>query len=98
MKVEEVEKVRELLEKLGEEALIVRLDSFIALNKGLETKRGEDYIRLSILGFLEGLLLSLKMKYPENGEIIEVYEEIRAKRAELDELFRKPRMRSLRIR
>ena len=95
MKVEEVERVRELLEKLGEEALIVRLDSFIALNEGLETKRGEDYIRLSILGFLEGLLLSLKMKYPGKGEIIEVYEEIKAKRVELDELFRKPAMQNI---
>jgi len=95
MKVEEVERVRELLERLGEEALIVRLDSFIALNEGLETKRGEDYIRLSILGFLEGLLLSLKMKYPGKGEIIEVYEEIKAKRVELDELFRKPAMQNI---
>ncbi|WP_456420489.1 DUF3216 domain-containing protein [Thermococcus sp.] len=95
MKVEEVERVRELLERQGEEALIVRLDSFIALNEGLETKKGEDYIRLSILSFLEGLLLSLKMKYPGNGEIIELYEEIKEKRAELDELFRKPAMQNL---
>ncbi|NJE53714.1 DUF3216 domain-containing protein [Thermococcus sp. 21S9] len=95
MKVEEAERVRELLKELGEEALIARLDSFIALNEGLETKKGEDYIRLSILGFLEGLLMTLKMKYPENGEVVELYEEIRAKRSELDKLFRKPAMQNL---
>jgi len=96
MKVEEAEKVRALLEELGEDALIARLDSFVALNEGLETKKGEDYVKLSILGFLEGLLMSLKMKYPENGEVVELYEEIKAKRAELDELFRKPAMQNLR--
>jgi len=95
MKVEEVEKVRALLEELGEETLIARLDSFIALNEGLETKKGEDYIKLSILSFLEGLLMTLKMKYPENEEVGELYEEIREKRAELDELFRKPKMQNL---
>ena len=95
MKVEEAERVRTLLEELGEEALIGRLDSFIALNEGLETKKGEDYIKLSILSFLEGLLMTLKMKYPEKGEVAELYEEIKAKRAELDELFRKPAMQNL---
>jgi hypothetical protein len=95
MKVEEVEKVRALLEELGEETLIARLDSFIALNEGLTTKKGEDYIKLSILSFLEGLLMTLKMKYPENEEVGELYEEIREKRAELDELFRKPKMQNL---
>ncbi|WP_099210820.1 DUF3216 domain-containing protein [Thermococcus henrietii] len=96
MKVEEAEKVRALLKELGEEALIARLDSFIALNEGLETKKGEDYIKLSILSFLEGLLMTLKMKYPGKGEVVDLYEEIRAKRAELDELFRKPAMQNLR--
>lgn len=95
MKVEEAERVRTLLEELGEEALIGRLDSFIALNEGLETKKGEDYIKLSILSFLEGLLMTLKIKYPEKGEVAELYEEIKAKRAELDELFRKPAMQNL---
>ncbi|GAB6135378.1 DUF3216 domain-containing protein [Thermococcus prieurii] len=96
MKVEEAEKVRALLKELGEEALIARLDSFIALNEGLETKKGGDYIKLSILSFLEGLLMTLKMKYPGKGEVADLYEEIRAKRAELDELFRKPAMQNLR--
>ncbi|WP_297534799.1 DUF3216 domain-containing protein [Thermococcus sp.] len=95
MKVEEAERVRELLKELGEDALIARLDSFIALNEGLETKKGEDYIKLSILGFLEGLLTTLKMKYPENGEVVKLYEEIKAKRAELDKFFRKPAMQNL---
>ncbi|AFL95953.1 hypothetical protein CL1_1757 [Thermococcus cleftensis] len=95
MKVEEVERVRALLEELGEDALIARLDSFVKLNEGLESKKGEDYVRLSVLSFLEGLLMSLKLKYPENGEIGELYEEVRARRAELDELFRKPAMQNL---
>lgn len=95
MKVEEVAKVKELLEELGEKALIARVDSFMALNEGLETKKGKDYIRLSVLSFLEGLLMTLKMKYPEKGEVADLYEEIKAKRAELDELFRKPKMQNL---
>jgi len=95
MKVEEATKVKELLEELGEKALIARVDSFIALNEELETKKGEDYIRLSILSFLEGLLMTLKMKYPGNEKVLELYEEVRKKRAELDELFRKPAMQNL---
>jgi len=92
MKVEEVGKVRALLEELGEEALIERLDSFIAMNEGLETKKGEDYVRLSILGFL---LMSLRIRHPGNEGIEALYDEVRAKRAELDELFRKPKMQNL---
>jgi len=95
VKVEEVERVRKLLERLGEEALSARLDSFVALNEGLETKRGEDFIRLSILGFLEGMLTSLRMKYPDNEDVEGLYQEIKAKRRELDELFRKPAMQNL---
>ncbi|WP_457741832.1 DUF3216 domain-containing protein [Thermococcus sp.] len=95
MNVEEVERVRALLKELNEETLIARLDAFLRFNEGLETKKGEDYIRLSILSFLEGLLMSLKIKYPENRKIKELYEEIRAKRAELDELLRKPKMQNI---
>ena len=95
MKMEEVEKTRALLEELGEKVLIARLDSFVRLNEGLETKKGEDYVKLSILGFLEGMLMTLKTKYGENEKVTRLYEEIRAKRAELDELFRKPKMQNL---
>ncbi|WP_297479392.1 DUF3216 domain-containing protein [Thermococcus sp.] len=95
MKVEEVERVKALLKELGEKELIERIDSFVRLNEGLETKKGEDYIRLSILSFLEGLLMSLKLKYPENEKVRGLYSEISAKRAELDELFRKPAMQNL---
>ncbi len=96
IEVPEVERVRVLLERLGEDELIQRLDSFLALNEGLETKRGEDFIRVSILGFLEGLLVSLGVRYPGNEEIKALKEEISRKRAELDELFRKPAMQNLR--
>ncbi len=95
VEVPEVEEVRKLLEELDEEALLARLDSFVTLNDGLETKRGEDYIKLSILSFLEGLLTSLRMKYPKKGRVGKLYEEVKAKRMELDELFRKPAMRNL---
>lgn len=95
MKVEEVERVKAILEELGERELIERVESFVRLNEGLETKKGEDYIRLSILSFLEGLLMSLKLKYPGNEKLSELYSEINAKRAELDELFRKPAMQNL---
>ncbi|WP_297494438.1 DUF3216 domain-containing protein [Thermococcus sp.] len=95
MKVEEVERVKALLKELGEKELIERIDSFVRLNEGLETKKGEDYIRLSILSFLEGLLMSLKLKYSENEKVRGLYLEISAKRAELDELFRKPAMQNL---
>ncbi|WP_297521008.1 DUF3216 domain-containing protein [Thermococcus sp.] len=95
MKGEEVERVKALLEELGERELIERVESFVRLNEGLETKKGEDYIRLSILSFLEGLLMSLKLKYPGNKKLRGLYSEISAKRAELDELFRKPAMRNL---
>ncbi|WP_457750880.1 DUF3216 domain-containing protein [Thermococcus sp.] len=95
MKMEEVEKTRALLEELGEKVLIARLDSFVRLNEGLETKKGEDYVKLSILSFLEGLLMTLSMKYPKNRDVKGLYEEVKAKRAELDELFRKPKMQNL---
>ena len=95
MKMEEVEKTRALLEELEEKVLIARLNSFVRLNEGLETKKGEDYVKLSILGFLEGMLMTLKTKYGEDEKVARLYEEIRAKRAELDELFRKPKMQNL---
>jgi len=93
--VPEVEEVRELLEELNERALIARLDSFVRLNEGLESKRGEDFIRVSILGFLEGLLVSLKRKYPSDSRVKDLYERVSARRQELDELFRKPAMQNL---
>ncbi|NJF24866.1 DUF3216 domain-containing protein [Thermococcus sp. Bubb.Bath] len=93
--VPEVEEVRELLEGLGEKELIKRLDSFVALNEGLESKRGKDFIRVSVLGFLEGLLVSLRKKYSGDTRIESLYEKVSARRRELDELFRKPAMQNL---
>jgi len=95
VEVPEVEEVRKLLEKLGERELMARLDSFVALNDGLESKRGEDFIRVSILGFLEGVLTVLRGKYPGNAEIAELHGRVSERRKELDELFRKPAMQNL---
>ncbi|QDA31727.1 DUF3216 domain-containing protein [Thermococcus indicus] len=93
--VPEVTEVRNLLEELGENALITRLDSFVALNEGLESKKGEDFIKVSILGFLEGITTTLRMKYPGDERVARLHERVRARRAELDELFRKPKMSNL---
>jgi len=95
VQVPEVKEVRKLLENLGERELMTRLDSFVALNEGLESKRGEDFIRVSILGFLEGVLTALRGRYPGNTEVKSLHERISARRAELDELFRKPAMQNL---
>ncbi|WP_209475473.1 DUF3216 domain-containing protein [Thermococcus stetteri] len=91
VEIPEIEELKELLKELGEEGLIKRLESFVRMNEGLESKRGEDFIKVSILGFAEGLLVVLKEKY-EDPRVRELYEKIRAKRAELDEQFRKPRI------
>jgi len=92
IEVPEVEEVRKLLEKLDERVLIARLDSFVALNEGLETKKGKEFIEVSILGFLEGVLTALRGKYPENGDVEGLYRRVVERRAELDRLFRKPRI------
>lgn len=94
--VPEVDEVKALLRNLGEKPLIDRIDSFVTLNSGLESKRGEDFIRVSILGFLEGMLVSLRRKYPENPDVERLYLKVSSKRRELDELFRKPAMQNLR--
>ncbi|MDI3476369.1 MAG: hypothetical protein PWQ79_1767 [Thermococcaceae archaeon] len=91
VEIPEVEELKALLKELGEEGLLKRLDSFVRMNEGLESKRGEDFIKVSILGFAEGLLTVLKEKYDE-PRVKELYERIKAKRAELDEQFRKPRI------
>ena len=94
VEIPEMEELRGLLKELGEENLLRRLESFIAMNEGLESKRGEDFISVSILGFAEGLLVVLKEKY-DDPRVKELYERIKAKRAELDELFRKPAMQNI---
>jgi hypothetical protein len=91
IEIPEIEELEELLKELHEDALLERLESFISMNEGLESKRGEDFIKVSILGFAEGLLTVLKEKYDE-PRVRELYERIKAKRAELDEQFRKPRI------
>ena len=89
--IPEIEELRTLLKELGEEELLRRLESFIAMNEGLESKRGVDFIKVSILGFAEGLLVVLRERY-NDPKVRELYEKIRVKRAELDEQFRKPRI------
>lgn len=91
VEIPEVEELKELLKELSEEGLLKRLDAFVRMNEGLESKRGEDFIKVSILGFAEGLLTVLKEKYDE-PRVKELYEKIKAKRTELDEEFRKPRI------
>ncbi len=91
VEVPEVVEVRKLLEELDEKALIARLDSFVRLNEGLESKKGEDFIKVSILGFLEGTLVSLRRKYPENEKVEGLLERVSKRRAELDTKFRKPK-------
>lgn len=89
MKVQEIEELRALCEELGETAIVARIDSFMRLNEGLETKKGKEFIEVSILGFAEGLLVSLKRKYPENEKIRKLLERVNERRAELDAKFRK---------
>ncbi len=92
VEVPEVGEVRKLLEELDEKVLIARLDSFVALNEGLETKKGKEFIEVSILGFLEGLLVTLRNEYPGDERVTELLERVRGRREELDRLFRKPRI------
>jgi len=89
--MEKVEKIKQLCKELGEENLVKAVDSFVALQKELSSKKGEDFINVSILGFIEGILVSLSTKY-ESEKIKELLEEIRTKRAELEEKFKKPRV------
>ncbi|MCO6041656.1 DUF3216 domain-containing protein [Thermococcus alcaliphilus] len=89
--MEEVERVKALCKELNEEHLLKAIDSFVSLQKELSSKKGEDFINVSILGFIEGILVSLSRKH-ENEKIGELLEEVRAKRAELEEKFKKPRV------
>ncbi len=91
VEVPEVEEVKSLLHELGEEGLIKAIDSFVSLNEGLESKRGKEFIEVSILSFLEGLLLTLRAKTSDT-RVSELYDRVKTRRAELDELFRKPRI------
>ena len=91
IEVPEVEEVKALLEELGEFGLVNAIDSFLVLNEGLESKKGKEFIEVSVLGFLEGILLALKSKV-DDPRVGELYEKVRKRRAELDELFRKPRV------
>ncbi|ASJ07397.1 DUF3216 domain-containing protein [Thermococcus pacificus] len=88
----EVEEVKKLLEELEEEALLARLESFVRLNEGLESKKGKEFIEVSILGFLEGILTVLRGKYPGKEDVEALYRKVKGRREELDEQFRKPRI------
>lgn len=83
--MEDVERVKRLCASVGREDLVRRIDSFVEMIKTLESKRGEDFIKLQVYGFLEGILVGI-------GEAEELLGEIREKRRVLDELFRKSRL------
>ena len=91
MDVPEIMELRALCEELGEMSLVERIDSFITLNKGLESKRGREFIEISILGFAEGILVSLMRRYPDNERVRNLLEKVRERRAELDVKFRRPK-------
>ena len=92
MEIPEIEELKELCDELGEKGLVVRIESFVRMNEGLESKKGREFIEVSILGFAEGILVSLRQKYPENRKVMGLLERVSARRRELDELFRKPRV------
>nr|WP_206204088.1 DUF3216 domain-containing protein [Thermococcus sp. ES12] len=83
--------MKELCGELGETGLVGRIDSFVALNEGLESKKGKEFIEVSLLGFAEGILVSLMRKYPDDERVRSLLEKVRQRREELDVLFRKPR-------
>lgn len=86
--LEILENLKRLCEELNEGALIQRIDSFIKLNKGLETKKGKEFIEASLLGFAEGILTTLKTKH-KNEKIPELLRETKKTRKELEQWFRK---------
>ncbi|ANF21818.1 DUF3216 domain-containing protein [Thermococcus piezophilus] len=91
MNVPEIEELKKLCKELGEKELIVRIDSFVALNEGLVSKKGKEFIEVSVLGFAEGVLTTLTAKYPGNKRVLGLLERVRSRREELDSLFRKPK-------
>jgi len=91
VEVPEIEELKKLCKELGEKNLVGRIDSFVALNEGLESKKGKDFIKVSILGFAEGVLVSLRRKYPDDERVRSLLEKVSRRRAELDAAFRKPR-------
>jgi|GEM_PF-768886 hypothetical protein len=89
--LEILENLKKLCEELNEGALIQRIDSFIKLNEGLETKKGKEFIEVSLLGFAEGILTTLKTKY-KNEKISELLEETKKAREELEQKFRRAKI------
>ncbi|KPU62596.1 methyltransferase [Thermococcus sp. EP1] len=90
--MEEIEKVKLLCEKLGEKNIVRAIDSFVALQKELSSKKGEDFVNVSILGFIEGMLVSFQRKYPENEDVQALLEEVKAKRERLEEKFKRAKV------
>ncbi|AEH24357.1 DUF3216 domain-containing protein [Pyrococcus yayanosii] len=85
-----IEEVKELCRELGEEGLITTIDSFVSLNRELEGKRGNEFVEIAVLGFLEGILTTLKIRH-EDGRIDALLGKVRARREELEALFRRSR-------
>jgi len=84
-----LEELKALCKELGEENLIPRIESFLTLNKEFESKKGEEFIEASMLGFAEGILTTLKIKYSDNEKVRNLLEKVSTQRKELDIKFRK---------
>ncbi|WP_461865371.1 DUF3216 domain-containing protein [Thermococcus sp.] len=84
-----VDELKRLCAQLNEDQLISVIDSFTQLNKELESKKGREFTELSILSFVEGILITLRQKYPKEQRISELLKEVQSRRMELD---KKPKM------
>ena len=90
MELPEINELRALCEELGEKRLIAEIEAFIRMSEGLESKKGKEFIEVSLLGFAEGILVSLRRKHPEDERISELLMKVSMRRAKLDEMLRKP--------
>lgn len=86
-----LEELKALCKELGEENLIPRIESFLTLNKEFESKKGKEFVEVSILGFAEGILATLKIRYSDNEKVRSLLEKVSTQRKELDIKFRKPK-------
>jgi len=91
METKAVDGLKRLCVQLGEEKLIPTIDSFVQLNKEIESKKGREFTELSILSFIEGILIILKQKYPRERKVVELLNEVQHQRMQLEIKFRKPR-------
>ncbi|WP_456453715.1 DUF3216 domain-containing protein [Thermococcus sp.] len=86
-----LEELKTLCMELGEEGLIPRIESFVSLNRELESKKGKEFVDAAILGFAEGILTTLRLRHPGDGRVEKLLERVNTRRKELDMMFRKPK-------